>query len=161
MNHVVDVGAAGVRLPLARHRVVEIARTVLRRERIRAAQLSITFVDNRRIARLNRRHLNHRGATDVISFVLSSASLSTPIVGDIYIAPAVARRNAQANGITAREELTRLVVHGVLHVVGFDHPAGEERRTSPMWKRQEELVRSLVGISSAQRAPRTRGRTAA
>jgi probable rRNA maturation factor len=161
MNHVVDVGAEGVRVPLARHRVVEIARTVLRRERIRAAQLSITFVDNRRIAKLNRGHLNHRGATDVISFALSPASVSAPLVGDIYIAPEVARRNAQENGITAREELTRLVVHGVLHVVGFDHPAGEERRTSPMWKRQEALVRALTGIRSARRSSGSRGRTAA
>jgi rRNA maturation RNase YbeY len=161
MTHVVDVGAHGVRMPLARQRVVEIASTVLRRERIRAAQLSITFVDNRRIASLNRRHLNHRGTTDVISFALSPVSPRTPLAGDIYIAPEVARRNARKNGITVREELTRLVVHGVLHVTGFDHPAGEERRTSPMWKRQEELVRALTRVQAVRRSSASRGRRAA
>lgn len=161
MTHVVDVGAQGVRLPLARQRVVEIANTVLRRERIRAAQLSITFVDKRRIASLNRRHLNHRGATDVISFALSPASTRAPLVGDIYIAPEVARRNAQENRITQREELTRLVVHGVLHVIGFDHPAGDGRRASPMWKRQEVLVRALTRAQPGRRSSASRGRRAA
>jgi rRNA maturation RNase YbeY len=132
-----------VRVPLSRQRVAAIARTVLRAERIAAAKMSITFVNNRRIAALNRRHLNHRGSTDVISFGL--ASLPTePVAGDIYIAPEVARRNATAHGVSIREELTRLVVHGVLHVVGFDHPDGRARDRSPMWRRQEQLVARLT-----------------
>jgi rRNA maturation RNase YbeY len=143
MSHVVVVDDDGVRVPLSRQRVAAIARTVLGAERIAAAQLSITFVNNRRIAALNRRHLNHRGSTDVISFGLASLS-SEPIVGDIYIAPQVARRNATAHGVSIREELTRLVVHGVLHVVGFDHPDGRARDRSPMWRRQEQLVARLT-----------------
>jgi probable rRNA maturation factor len=65
------------------------------------------------------------------------------VVGDVYIAPDVARRNAKAEGTGVREELMRLVVHGVLHVLGHDHPdEGEARYASPMWKRQERLLRS-------------------
>ena len=143
MTRVVDVDAVDVRVPLARSRVVEIAQGVLRAEKIRRARLSIAFVDNPRMARLNRRHLGHRGPTDVISFALAGDP-SQGVVGDIYIAPGVARRNAAERRIPAREELTRLVVHGVLHVVGYDHPDGEERYKSPMWKRQEQLVRALV-----------------
>jgi len=151
MSHVVDVDSKGVRLPLPRERVVDIARAVLRAERIRDAMLSIAFVDNRRIARLNRRHLAHRGATDVISFALTQASPDEPLAGDIYIAPEVARRNATQHRVPIREELTRLVVHGVLHVIGFDHPDGDERKHSPMWRQQERLVRSLT-----ERTPRRR-----
>ena len=65
------------------------------------------------------------------------------IGGDIYIAPDVARRNATAHGVSIREELTRLVVHGVLHVLGYDHPEDETRYASSMWRRQERLLRAL------------------
>ena len=142
MSNAVDVHAVGVRVPLARRQVAEIARLVLRAERVGRARLSIAFVDNERISRLNRKHLGHRGPTDVISFALSDASEG--LVGDIYIAPDVARRNAAEQGIPVRDELRRLVVHGVLHVVGYDHPEGAARYNSPMWARQEQLVRRVV-----------------
>ena len=142
MSYVVDVDAVGVRVPLARREVAEIARTVLRAEKVRRARVSIAFVDNARIARLNNRHLGHRGPTDVISFALSDASAG--LIGDIYIAPGVARRNAAEQEISFRDELRRLVVHGVLHVVGYDHPEGNGRYASAMWARQEQLVRRLV-----------------
>ena len=148
MSHVVEVDAAGVRVPLARRRVADIARAVLRAEKVRRARLSIAFVDAPRIARLNRQHLGHRGATDIISFALSDDA-AAGLVGDIYIAPDIARRNAIEQGISARDELTRLVVHGVLHVVGYDHPEGAGRYASPMWARQEQLVRSLVRRAAA------------
>ena len=144
MNLLVTVADDGVRVPLARRRVTEIARAVLRSERVGGARLSITFVNNRRIAALNRRHLGHRGSTDVISFCLTLDAPGAPLVGDIYIAPDVARRNAMAHGVRVREELTRLVVHGVLHVLGFDHPGGDDRRDSAMWRRQEALVASVT-----------------
>jgi probable rRNA maturation factor len=144
MTYVIDVEAAGVRIPLARRRVAEIARLALRSEGVPVARVSITFVGNRRIASLNRRHLGHHGATDVISFGLGRDAGAGALLGDIYIAPDVARRNAIENGVSIREELTRLVVHGVLHVVGLDHPEGDERRQSPMWRKQERLVRSLA-----------------
>src|SRR5207237_6920915 len=124
---------------------------LLRSEAFDDARLSITFVRNLRIAALNRRHLRHRGATDVISFRLAPETPRGPLIGDIYVAPDVARRNAAAHGSSLREELTRLVVHGVLHVLGFDHPEGLERIGSRMWRRQEELVASLQRRSRRQR----------
>ena len=156
MSHVVDVDAVGVRVALARREVVEIARAVLRAEKVRRARLSIAFVDSARIARLNRRHLGHRGSTDVISFAFPDASEG--LVGDIYIAPGVARRNAAEQGIPVRDELRRLVVHGVLHVAGYDHPEGKGRYASEMWARQEQLVRRLIRRAAASR---TRPRSAA
>jgi len=144
MSNVVLVDDDGVRVPLSRQRVAAIARAVLSAERVAEARLSVTFVNNRRIAALNRRHLNHRGSTDVISFGLARVGKRGPFIGDIYIAPEVARRNATSHGVTLREELTRLVVHGVLHVLGFDHPEGNRRDRSPMWRRQERLVARLT-----------------
>ena len=140
MTRLVDVAAESVRIPVARAMVARVADRVLRAEGVRDAALSITFVTDRRIAALNWQHLQHRGPTDVISFGFAPAHDGAPLEGDIYIAPEVARRNAVANRTPVREELLRLVVHGVLHVVGHDHPDGQERYASPMWRRQETLL---------------------
>jgi probable rRNA maturation factor len=146
MSLAVDVATEGVRVPISRSRVATLAEGVLRRERVRDALLSIAFVTDRRIAALNREHLGHTGPTDVISFGFAPVDSGRVVVGDVYIAPGVARRNAREHGGSIREELMRLVVHGVLHVVGHDHPDGETRYVSPMWRRQERLLRSLGGV---------------
>jgi probable rRNA maturation factor len=154
MSHLIDIDTDGVRLPLSRQRVIDLACGVLKSERVRDARLSIAFVSTRRIAALNKEQLGHQGPTDVISFALTSGSGSAPLVGDIYIAPDVARRNATDNGVSVREELSRLVIHGVLHVIGFDHPEDESRDQSPMWRRQEELLRRLTAARGQPRRTR-------
>jgi probable rRNA maturation factor len=140
----VDVASSGVRVAISRARTAEIARATLASERVRHALISITFLDSRAIAALNRRHLGRRGATDVISFGFAPAARRGPVIGDIYIAPTVAAAHARANATPVREELTRLVVHGVLHVLGYDHPEDDGREDSDMWRRQERLVRRLT-----------------
>jgi probable rRNA maturation factor len=143
MSISVDVAAEGMRMPLPRERVAAIARSALVAEGVRDALVSVTFLGRSRIAALNRAHLGHGGATDVISFGFTRASKRDPVIGDVYICPDVARANAASRRIPVREELTRLIVHGVLHVLGHDHPEGDEREESPMWRRQEALVRRL------------------
>jgi len=143
MSRSVDVALEGVRIPLARDRIAAIADGTLRAERVKDALLSITFVTPRRIAAINREHLGHMGPTDVISFGFTRLQPAGAVVGDVYIAPGVARRNAADHGRGVREELLRLVVHGVLHVLGHDHPEDETRYDSPMWRRQERLLREL------------------
>ena len=144
MTLAVDIALSGVRVPVSRARLADVARATLRAEGVRDALVSITFVDVREIARLNREHLDHRGPTDVISFGFTRAAAADAVVGDIYIAPTVARAQARERGIAVREEIIRLVVHGILHVLGHDHPVDESRERSPMWQRQERLVRRLA-----------------
>ena len=141
VSRIVQVATDEVRIPVSRVRVQRIADAVLRAERVRDAVVSITFVSDRAMAALNKRHLGHRGPTDVISFGFAPAAKGAPLTGDVYIAPDVARRNAAAHGAGVREELLRLVVHGMLHVTGHDHPVDDARYASPMWKRQEQLLR--------------------
>jgi probable rRNA maturation factor len=143
MSRTVHVATEGVRIPVARERVTSLAESVLRAERVRNATVSVAFVSDRRIAALNREHLGHAGPTDVISFAFEPVGPAFEVVGDVYIAPDVARKNARAHGRGVREELLRLVVHGVLHVVGHDHPEDDSRYRSRMWKRQEQLLRTL------------------
>lgn len=140
----VAVALEGARIPVSRDRVAEVARAVLRAERVANALLSITFVSRRAITALNRRHLRRDRPTDVIAFGLGAQGKGGPIVGDVYISPDAARMSARANGIGVREEIVRLVVHGTLHALGHDHPETDARTTSPMWKRQEQLVKRLA-----------------
>lgn len=149
MSRAIDVSLDGVRIPIARERVAAIADGVLRAERVPNALLSVAFVTRTRIAALNRAHLGHTGPTDVISFGFARATDDDPVIGDIYICPDVARASAAERGIGIREELARLVVHGTLHVLGYDHPESDARERSPMWKRQEALLARLT------RQPRT------
>lgn len=139
MTLAVSVATEGVRIPLARERVAEVVRRALRAERVRDAMISIAFVTRAAIARLNKRYLGHAGPTDVISFAFGE-----PLIGDIYVCVEVARDNAKRFGVGVREELTRLVIHGVLHVTGHDHPDGPARADSAMWRRQERLVRAAL-----------------
>lgn len=148
MSIAVAVSMEGVRLSLSRARVMEIAERTLRAEGVRDAQVSITFLTRGRMSRMNARHLGHRGPTDVISFGFDRAP-GTPLVGDIYIAPDVARENARLAGERVRTELARLVIHGVLHVLGHDHPVDGRREASPMWRRQESLLRRMHQAGAA------------
>jgi len=145
----VDVSTVGTRTALAKSRIVGIVQATLRSEKVRNALVSVTLVDKRTIARLNKEHVGHAGPTDVISFGFTRTSPKDPVIGDIYICPAVAAENARAHGQSVRRELARLVVHGTLHVLGHDHPVGDGRESSPMWRRQERLVARLTRASSA------------
>lgn len=147
MTLAVAVSAERVPLPIPAARVRATAMAVLAAERVRAALLSIVFVSAHAIAKLNRDHLGVDGPTDVIAFALQRTGRGAPLIGDIYIAPAIARAHATRHRVTEREEVVRLVVHGVLHVVGLNHPDGGGRIASPMWRRQEQLVRRLSARS--------------
>jgi probable rRNA maturation factor len=103
-----------------------------------SAEANLLLVDEDAIAELNAEHLGHEGPTDVLSFPIDGPSLALTgenddagavgathpdgvLVGDVVVCPAVARRNAEANGLTLDDELRLLVVHGALHLLGHDH----------------------------------------
>ena len=135
--------ALRVRPPLSLRAVERIMRFVLGAERRTDLSVAVTFVSAARIATLNAQHLGRPQPTDVIAFAMR-ASPRGPHLGDVYIAPSVARANAGRIGVSPREEAIRLVIHGLLHVVGYDHPDGSLRERSPMWRRQEALTRRAL-----------------
>lgn len=99
-------------------------------------EISVTCLPADEIARINRAYLDRDGPTDVVAFDLGEDEL----LGDVYVCPEVAERVAREEGVELREEVVRLVVHGVLHVLGHDHPEDESRWESPMFRLQERLV---------------------
>jgi probable rRNA maturation factor len=131
----------GRRLPVSRALVQRVVREVLRSER-KDALISVTFVGREAMRRLNAEHKGQDEVTDVLTFALTDPAGRT--IGDVYISPWVARREAHARGIPLRQELIRLVVHGTLHAIGQDHPEGPARTRSAMWRRQERYVEALT-----------------
>jgi probable rRNA maturation factor len=121
--------------------VRRVVAAVLHGER-RQARISITFLGRDAMRRLNAEHKGHVRPTDVLSFALTGPD-GEP-VGDVYVCPWVARREAAARKIPVREELVRLVVHGTLHALGHVHPEGAGRTASAMWRRQERYVEALA-----------------
>ncbi len=131
----------GRRRPLPPPLVRRVVKAVLSGER-REALISVTFLGRDAMRRLNAAHQGHARLTDVLAFAL--AGPAGRAVGDVYVCPWVAEREARARGIPLREELIRLVVHGTLHALGREHPEGDGRSRSPMWRRQERYVEALA-----------------
>lgn len=117
-------------------------REAFRREGVSCAELSVSFVTDAEIASLHDRYLGRSEPTDVLSFALHGDGESP--LGDVYVGHEQALRQAADAGAAPEEELTRLAVHGALHVMGYDHPAGPERLASEMFHKQEEIVRRTV-----------------
>lgn len=137
----------GVTLPVEAARIEAAVETVLAREHEGPAEVSVAFVGDAEISRLNLEYLSHEGPTDVISFALSRPG--DPLVGDVYVGVEQAARQAAELGVPLAEELVRLAVHGTLHVLGYDHPEGEGREEAVMYARQEALLAEILGAGEA------------
>ena len=136
-----DVSVGGRPRALPDRTVRRVVEAVLQGER-RRARISVTFLGREGMRRLNREFKGHDRPTDVLAFALSEPGGG--LVGDIYVCPWVAGREAATRKVALRQELVRLVVHGTLHVLGRDHPENGRRERSPMWRRQERYVEALA-----------------
>src|SRR5437660_835820 len=119
----------------------KIVRAVLSSEKKRAhGDINVIFVDDKTIKSLNLRFLSERGTTDVIAFPYPplKGSPAPFTFGDIYICTGEADRNARRFGEAYERELKRLVIHGMLHLLGYDDHAPKDRKK--MWARQEKLL---------------------
>ncbi|MFZ0819838.1 MAG: rRNA maturation RNase YbeY [Candidatus Acidiferrales bacterium] len=112
-------------------------------------ELTVCFVDDREIARLNKKFRGKAKPTDVLSFpATGNGDSSFPLahhrnyLGDIAISPETARRNANRDGIALDRELRVLILHGVLHLTGHDH----EKDNGEM-ERKEMRLRRKLGIA--------------
>ena len=114
-------------VPLDRGRLREIAKAVLEDEGVAAANVSLAFVDNATIHRLNKQFLGHDEPTDVLTFPLSGPGAKT-LEGEIVIGAEVARAQAADRGHDVQAELGLYVVHGLLHLCGFDDTTSQAAR---------------------------------
>ena len=100
------------------------------------AELSILIVDIEHMTELNKRWMGGTGPTDVLSFPMDdampgrpdSSEPGTPILGDLVLSPEVAEAQAKDAGHSTADELHMLTVHGVLHILGYDHAEPEQAK---------------------------------
>jgi probable rRNA maturation factor len=117
-------------------RMTRLARFVLERLRVHPqAELCIKLVDEDTIAELNQRWMDKTGPTDVLAFPMDelrpglvNEEPEEGVLGDLVVCPAVARRQAAEGGHTVTDELELLTVHGILHLLGYDHAEPDEHK---------------------------------
>jgi probable rRNA maturation factor len=122
-----------------RKRLRETVRIVLEGEDIRAAEISLAFVDNATIHQLNKRYLNHDEPTDVLSFPLGESGQR--LSGELVIGAEVARGVAESSGHDVQAELALYVIHGLLHLCGFDDHS--EKGAAEMRERERHYLQQL------------------
>ncbi len=123
-----------------RGRMREIARAVLEGEGVADYEISLAFVDDATIHRLNLRYLQHDEPTDVLSFPLSDPG-STKLSGELVLGAEVAKARAGEHGHEVQAELGLYVIHGLLHLCGYDDHEPED--AAAMRDRERHYLRRL------------------
>ena len=138
-------------------RTQRLARFVMDRMRVHPlAELCVTAVDEETIAELNKRWMEKEGPTDVLAFPMDelrpgkvNEEPEEGVLGDLVLCPSVAQRQAEEavekgqTGYTVTDELDLLTVHGILHLLGYDHAEPEEH--AEMFGLQARLLAAWAG----------------
>jgi len=127
-------------------RLHQSAEHLLREEQIREAEISIVLLDNAEIHELNRQYLQHDYPTDVLSFLLESEELpadesseaGTRIEGEVIISTEMAREMAEDFEWSAEDETLLYLIHGLLHMTGYDDLTPEDQQI--MRQREREIL---------------------
>ncbi len=122
--------------------IKRVLKYALKVEKVKNANFNVIFVDNDYIHKLNKEYRNVDRTTDVISFALEDNKeeelSNVRMLGDIYISIDKAREQALEYGHSLRRELSFLSVHGILHLLGYDHMKKEDEKI--MFAKQEEIL---------------------
>jgi probable rRNA maturation factor len=106
--------------------------------------VDVIFVDDNFMIKLNQKFTRRRKTTDVLSFGMKEGEdmgVDYPSLGDIYVSLDQAKRQAQEYGVYLKEETSRLVIHGLLHLLGYDH---KNKSQAKIMKKKEESYLNLM-----------------
>lgn len=145
-----------LRVSLTRHlvregRLIELAQRVLSAVGEGQSELSLELIGDRRMQRLNREYRKQNHTTDVLAFPTREATVPkrfvcrTNLLGDVVISLPTAIRQAKAMGRPVDEELAILLVHGVLHLCGYDHERNV-REAERMSRREQAILRKISPV---------------
>ena len=129
-------------VPLDEPLLAALARHTLEAEEVDpSAELSVLFVGADHIRRLNARYADDDHATDVLAFPMMEDDEDSLLLGDVVVCPEIAGSNAEKAGTPLERELRTLIVHGTLHLLGYDHQNDAQR--AAMDKRMNEILDSF------------------
>ncbi len=124
-------------------RIQTLAQRILAASGVPAAELSLDLVGDRRIRRLNRQYRGRDYPTDVLAFPMrESASPVSSLLGDVVISLHTAARQAEARGHSLDHEVVMLLIHGTLHLCGYNHERGA-REARRMRRKERAILESL------------------
>jgi len=108
-------------------------------------EISITLVKDATIKKLNKKYRGKNYPTDVLSFTTApDFPVVTEYIGDIFIGIETAKKNATQSGVPFKYELLTLLVHGILHLSGYNHEDASKEETEKMMKKQHELLLEVL-----------------
>ncbi len=111
----------------------------------RESELSILLVDDEEIQHLNREYLSRDHPTNVLAFPMREGEgihLNPALLGDVVVSTETAQQEAQQRGVTLEEEIALLLIHGILHLLGYDHEDDPEA-AAEMDAKEEEILTHL------------------
>jgi probable rRNA maturation factor len=129
-------------VPIDRKLMRQVARTVLEGEEIKEYEVSLAFVDNPTIQQLNQRYLQHDEPTDVLSFPLSEPS-ARRLAGELVIGAEVAANQAASRSHDVQAELALYVIHGLLHLCGYEDQIQDEAKEM---RQREKHYLAVLGL---------------
>lgn len=109
------------------------------------AELSLLITDDDEIARYNKAYLNRNGPTNVIAFPMAGGEypdITPDLLGDVVISADTAAREARETDISTEERFTQLLIHGILHLLGYDHETSDSD-AEIMEQKSEELLNAI------------------
>ncbi len=148
----VAINNAQERWPVDQRRIREAVRAILAGEGYSAGQVSVAVVDDPTIHRLNRQFLEHDYPTDVLSFLLEENDQRTRLEGEVIVSADTAAQTAERYGWRAEDELLLYVIHGTLHLTGYDDL---EPELQVEMRERERHYLSLFGLTPRYAADET------
>ncbi len=132
--------------PLDLKKFRKIAKTILTDLALPDAEVSISFVDDLQIQELNRRYRGRDKPTNVLAFSMRDGefvSLHPQLLGDVVISVDTARRQSNRFGLNEMETIILLMIHGILHLLGYEHE-GTKKGAREMTLKQKELLQKAL-----------------
>jgi probable rRNA maturation factor len=114
-------------------------------------EISISFVDDKNIKQLNKQYLGKDKSTNVLSFSLQEGEqgyINPQILGDIIVSVETAKRDALYGKLTIAQEIDFLIIHGILHLLGYNHENTTKKETNKMRQKEKELFNAINGLNT-------------
>jgi probable rRNA maturation factor len=114
-------------------------------------EISLSFVDDENIKQLNKEYLGRNRSTNVLSFSLLEGEygdINPQILGDIIISVETAQRDALSGKLTIQQEIDFLIIHGILHLLGYNHENTTKKETNKMRQKEKDLFNAINGSNT-------------
>jgi probable rRNA maturation factor len=131
-----------VPVPFTKQKINTMIKKILKLHKSTATSIGVAFVSETKMSAYNKDYRKLNKPTDVLSFAYhKSKNLKKNIEGDIIICSTFIKKDIKGSEITFKEQLSRLLVHGILHLTGLDH--AKDKEAVEMFAKQEKLLQAL------------------